>query len=99
MAAAVSRRPSRVQRRRTAGWTSPPGSVYVGRPTRWGNPWRVGQTVSAAEAVRRYRAMFEAMDPVTRRALLAPLRGRSLQCWCALEAPCHADVLLELANR
>lgn len=37
-----------------------------------------------------------------RRALilsrLPELRGRSLACWCALDAPCHADVLLELAN-
>lgn len=29
---------------------------------------------------------------------LEPLRGRNLACWCALDAPCHADVLLELAN-
>jgi len=29
---------------------------------------------------------------------LAPLRGRDLVCWCAEGEPCHADVLLELAN-
>lgn len=28
----------------------------------------------------------------------AELRGKNLACWCALDAPCHADVLLELAN-
>jgi hypothetical protein len=28
-----------------------------------------------------------------------PLRGRDLACWCPLDQPCHADVLLELANR
>lgn len=32
--------PVRVQRRRTAGWRMPAGAVYVGRPTRWGNPYR-----------------------------------------------------------
>ena len=26
------------------------------------------------------------------------LRGKNLACWCALDQPCHADVLLELAN-
>lgn len=30
---------------------------------------------------------------------LLPLRGKNLACWCALDKPCHADVLLELANR
>lgn len=30
---------------------------------------------------------------------LSSLRGKNLACWCALDAPCHADVLLELANR
>jgi hypothetical protein len=30
---------------------------------------------------------------------LAPLRGHDLVCWCPLDQPCHADVLLELANR
>lgn len=30
---------------------------------------------------------------------LAPLRGKNLACWCALDQPCHADVLLEMANR
>lgn len=29
---------------------------------------------------------------------LAPLAGHDLACWCALDVPCHADVLLELAN-
>jgi hypothetical protein len=31
--------PTRIQRRRTAGWRMPEGAVYVGRPTIWGNPW------------------------------------------------------------
>jgi hypothetical protein len=29
---------------------------------------------------------------------LKDLRGKNLACWCALDQPCHADVLLELAN-
>lgn len=33
------------------------------------------------------------------RVFMPQLRGKNLACWCALDAPCHADVLLELANR
>ena len=40
--------PERIQRRRTRGWTMPPGAVYVGRPTRWGNPWIVGAHATIA---------------------------------------------------
>lgn len=36
--------PTRIQRRRTKGWRAPRGAMYVGRGTRWGNPYRVGQT-------------------------------------------------------
>jgi hypothetical protein len=30
---------------------------------------------------------------------MADLRGKNLACWCPLDQPCHADVLLEIANR
>ena len=30
--------------------------------------------------------------------LRAEVAGRDLACWCPLDSPCHADVLLELAN-
>jgi hypothetical protein len=33
--------PERIQRQRTKGWRKPEGAIYVGPPTRWGNPWRV----------------------------------------------------------
>jgi hypothetical protein len=50
-------------------------------------------------AVDAYRAWLH--KPAQRRlrdkAVLA-LRGKDLACWCPLEQPCHADVLLELAN-
>ena len=34
--------PKRIQRQRTKGWRMPEGAVYVGRPSRWGNPFRLG---------------------------------------------------------
>lgn len=33
--------PTRIQRKRTKGWKSPPGTIYCGRPSRWGNPFQV----------------------------------------------------------
>ena len=44
-------------------------------------------------AVLRYRFLVRGIG-----ARVSPLRGRDLACWCPLDAPCHADVLLELAN-
>lgn len=97
--------PRRIQRKRTKGWRMPEGAVYVGRPTKWGNPYRVGPetraafAVSAAQrAVNQYRLLVSQM--VERGRLdLEELRGKHLACWCPLDQPCHADVLLELANR
>lgn len=88
--------PARVQRQRRAGWRMPPGVVYVGRPTRWGNPWRV-EDLGAVEAVARYRADLLA-DPDRVAVVRRELRGRDLVCWCRLDAFCHADVLLAVAN-
>ena len=84
---------TRIQLRRSKGWRKPVGAVVVARPGRWGNPYKVGVHVAtAAEAVRLYRILIEGHD-------LTPLRGHDLACWCPLNQPCHADVLLELANR
>lgn len=100
--------PKRIQRKRSKGWRMPDGAVYVGRPTRWGNPFRVGDTYGpvydcepirhAGQAVllfsgRRARAGYPSNAEV--RLVLA---GRDLACWCRLDQPCHADVLLAIAN-
>jgi hypothetical protein len=87
--------PKRVQRKRSKGWRMPAGCVYVGRPTRWGNPYRAGVDGTAQECVNLYRALVSKNASVVR----AELRGRDLACWCPLGSPCHVDVLLELANQ
>lgn len=38
-------RPKRIQRKRTKGWRMPEGAIYVGRPTKWGNPAKVGDSL------------------------------------------------------
>lgn len=98
--------PKRIQRLRKKGWRKPPGSVVVTRPHKWGNPWRVGQVIDgveidAAEAVDLYREYLRAAwtHKFGREALdLSELRGKDLVCYCPLDQPCHADILLELAN-
>lgn len=107
-------RPQRVQIRRTWGWRMPAGAVNVARPTQWGNAWRVGSTgwtvnrdrtinrephppLTAAQAVESYRNST-ATDPDLVVVIRAELHGKDLACWCPLDRPCHADVLLALAN-
>lgn len=92
--------PQRIQRKRTKGWTMPVNTVYVGRPSRGGNPYRASGATTAAEAVAMFRDYLRrAPDQDEVRTYLNSLRGKDLACWCPLNQPCHADVLLELANR
>jgi hypothetical protein len=102
--------PIRVKLSRAKGWRMPANTVKVDRTTRWGNQIVVGsdrgighRPWTAADAVAAFRDGMEydlsdkasGEPPID----LSPLRGKNLACWCALDAPCHADVLLELANR
>ncbi len=101
--------PDRLQRSRRKGWRMPASAVYVGRPTRWGNPFAVGKSAidpdsnervlvrDRAHAVALYRAWLP-KQLAEHPDLLPPLKGKDLACWCPLDGPCHADVLLEWAN-
>lgn len=105
----------RIQRKRTKGWQMPFGTVYVGRPTKWGNPFYPGSghfmgffdenLVPCMYDVREprvqvkwFRDHLRGRTPEWMEEFLWPLRGKDLACWCPLDQPCHADVLLELAN-
>ena len=133
--------PERIQRRRTPGWRMPEGAIYVGRPTKWGNPFQIGSNqptlfvhdglhvhwttplnddsyhLAHQRAVDLYRSWLESgtitgLTDLPGMALpdrLARIRGQiigdvttlaghDLACWCPLDQPCHADVLLELSN-
>ena len=87
----------RVQQQRTKGWRKPEGAISVARPHKWGNPFVVGTpgVPDAKTAVRLYREWLPA-SPLHQR--LGDLTGHDLMCFCPLDQPCHADVLLELAN-
>ena len=95
-------KPERIQLKRTKGWKMPPNTVKVTRPSRWGNPFKVGvvseygDVPDAETAVMFYRAWI---DKGLQRAAMFEIRGKNLACWCKPGEPCHADVLLEIANR
>lgn len=96
--------PRRRQHRR--GVALPAGTRLVGRPSSWGNPYvfrprdvRPGRTLvgSRAEAVAAYERDLRA-DPGRMERARAELAGLDLACWCPLDGPCHADVLIAVAN-
>ena len=94
-----SSEPKRIQRKRTKGWEMPPLCQYVGRPTKWGNPYRVGPDGTAADCVKKYRDKIAGnLWSFPTKKDIQLLRGLNLACWCGLDQPCHADVLLEIAN-
>src|SRR4051795_2064351 len=95
-------KPNRIQRSRAKGWKMPANAIYVGRPTVWGNPYVVGsqlmngETLNAEKAVELYEQHLT--DNFNERDIRHCLRGKDVACWCALAQPCHADVLLRIAN-
>lgn len=70
--------------------------VYIGRPSKFGNPFVIGQHGSRDQVVEKYEAWFLA-QPALVEAAKRELRGKSLVCWCA-PARCHGDVLMRIAN-
>ncbi|TAL65724.1 MAG: DUF4326 domain-containing protein [Burkholderiaceae bacterium] len=74
----------------------PVGAVYVGRPTKFGNPFVIGRDGNRDEVVRRFEEWIDT-QPNLIDAARSELRGKNLVCWCAPLA-CHADVLLMIAN-
>lgn len=98
-------KPKRIQRCRIKNWQMPSNTVYVGRPSKWGNPYKIGDmgfgklpriktikgTIRSYAAELRVRLFF-------RPDLLVELKGKNLACWCPLNQPCHADILLKETN-
>jgi hypothetical protein len=102
--------PERIQLRRANGWRMPENTVKVDRSTKWGNPYVIGTREELASLFRRLIAgetpeaprLVDQLNLREYRARILrnidQLRGKNLACWCPLDQPCHADVLLELAN-
>lgn len=128
----------RLQRKRTKGWKMPKNSIYVGRPTKWGNPFKIiGDMIYLDAGYRRkildkwiYVSSAKENDIVKLYEMLITgimqpgdyslpasifpdilhwvehfekldvneLKGKNLLCFCKLGEPCHADILLKVAN-
>ena len=74
---------------------SQPHDVYIGRPSKWGNPFVIGRDGTRADVIRKYEEYILSKPDLL--ADLHELRGKVLGCYCA-PLPCHGDVLLRLAN-
>ena len=97
--------------KRKRGQKLPEGTVYIGRPTKWGNPYKVGKNRTAKEAVNLYIDYLEKPIhkdfPDTKKYHLLglyELEGKDLACWCGEwefgepEIDCHGVVLMKMAN-
>ena len=74
----------------------PEEAVYVGRPSEWGNPFRIGKHGDRTMVLKMFE--YHAQKRLDRELdWLDPLIGKDLICWCAPK-PCHADILLRLAR-
>jgi hypothetical protein len=71
--------------------------VYIGRPSKWGNPFKIGPDGNRDEVIAKYRAHVEAI-PGFAEMVKKELKGKYLSCYCAPN-PCHGDVLAEIAER
>lgn len=106
------RLPIRIQRRRVRGWKMPPHAKYVGPGSLYDSPFRVARSPfelknggarvveSPAEAVEKFRDWIKhtAEGRFVAGCAARNLWGLDLVCWCPVDQPCHADVLLEIAN-
>lgn len=104
---------SRVQRSRNVKPGIPSGAVYVGRPSQWGNPAKIGEYFKpsgepsvlvennyvAVDLFYQYCKRFAIERPLEFYNWVFPLFDKNLCCWCGLREVCHADVLLFIARK
>ena len=69
--------------------------VYIGRPSKWGNPFTIGKDGTRNEVIEKYRDWIKTQPDLIES--LHELRDKTLGCWCSPNA-CHGDILVELAN-
>lgn len=73
----------------------PEWAVYIGRPSKWGNPFEIGRDGTRAAVIAKYKAYL--LSNKVLMAALPELKGKDLVCWCAPQA-CHGDILVKMAN-
>lgn len=101
--------PIRIQRSRQHKQISPNGLpiVYVGRPSKFGNPFKIGGEYEGEKGFVEIKTKEECVNLFSflvglgcqMNEYLHELKGKNLSCWCKIGEPCHADILLEIANQ
>ena len=72
-----------------------PFDVYIGRPSKWGNPFKIGPDGTREEVIEKYKDYLWSRKDLV--ACIPELRDKVLGCWCHPK-PCHGDVLAKIAN-
>lgn len=70
--------------------------VYIGRPSKWGNPFLIGRDGTRQQVIEKYRKYIQS-NPILMLSI-KELAGKKLGCYCH-PAPCHGDILAELAEQ
>jgi len=70
--------------------------IYIGRPSKWGNPFVIGRDGNRQQVIEKHRA-YVLGNQTLLAAAKSELKGKVLGCWCAPQS-CHGDVLVELAE-
>lgn len=82
-------------------WQKNPNAIYVGRGRgeygKWGNPFKESE-YGLDECLRLYREWLK-QKLIEETDFLDPLKGKDLVCWCALDQPCHADIIIEFLEK
>lgn len=73
-----------------------PFDVYIGRPSKWGNPFILGLDGNRIRVIERYRTWLYQRPHLIEEARIE-LKDKILGCWCAPK-PCHGDLLCEIVN-
>ena len=69
--------------------------VYIGRPSKWGNPYNIGKDGTRKEVIEKYRKYILSNKELLNS--LHELEGQILGCWCSPKS-CHGDILIEFIN-
>lgn len=67
--------------------------VYIGRPSKWGNPFMIGRDGNRDDVIEKYKAWIRTQEQLL--DSLRELKDKILGCYCA-PLPCHGDILKEL---
>lgn len=70
--------------------------IYIGRPSKWGNPYSIGKDGDRTEVVDKYKEYLRSHSDLIKDAR-NELRGKTLGCWCSPQL-CHGDILAFVAE-